>query len=90
MELCERETIILINKADAKDGFFIIDTSCVYDARRIAKRLDLDIPQIPSGNAEAGYFSIKYKIPICYHSKSTLGVKNKEGKGTQGVKWKIR
>lgn len=74
MELCERETIILLNKADRRDGFFTISTNCAYDAKRVCKRLNLTIPDLPTENAQGNEFQIKFKIPMAYHSRTSLEI----------------
>ena len=71
MELCERETIILLNNQDLKDGFFIFYTTEKKQFNKLVKR----IGEKHLIDVKIGSFHYECKVPIKFWSKNIIGIK---------------
>ena len=76
----EKETLILINKADSREGFFLVSTSNQSDYKRLIKRVGaanvLSVKERMSQNRTVQW---EVKLPIQYLSKTTFGIRRDRG-----------
>lgn len=77
MEKCEKETILLFNKADSDDGYFTISTSIKSHYERIISRIGscniINSRVQKDCNGQEVFWDLK--IPIEYYSLVTFGLK---------------
>lgn len=74
--LVERETIVLLNKADMRDGFFTITTTDPHAYKRIVRRLQ----GWDYKTKELGHESWQFTVPTAAASPVSLGVKKYRAK----------
>ena len=80
MEHGDKETIILINDLDRKQGFFKFSTSKVQDFTRFCKRIGGEENLIDIKYSRQGSEIVEYncKVPIRYFSTKIFGVVNRK------------
>lgn len=75
----ETETVIVINEADRREGFFRFGTSNIGHLKKLYKRVGKEYPVLLHESKKDGEITwSEFKVP--YHSlASTLGLKKKVG-----------
>jgi hypothetical protein len=79
MEKSEKETLLMVNAADAADGFFAVTTTSVKHYRQIVKRIggEQNLKKLrteKNTNGKIVFWSCE--IPIRFWSKTHFGIKS--------------
>lgn len=79
MEKSEKETVMILNRADLDDGFFIFGTSQKSHFQKLCKRIKgrdklLDVKHTKSQDGKSGWWECL--VPSKFLSYSTFGIKS--------------
>ena len=81
MENSENETIIILNKADIREGFFRFSTSSKVDFSRLCKRIggEQSLRKLTLSTQENGVKIVEWicEVPIEFLSMTTFGIRMK-------------
>ena len=80
MAIEEQETIILINAADLKEGFFRFSTSRKTDFERLCRRVGgrANLLKYEVSTADGGgVVEWRCRVPACYWKRTTFGIGQK-------------
>ncbi len=79
MEKSEKETVVILNRADLEDGFFVFGTSQKSHFQKLCKRINgrdklLDLKYTKSKDGKSSWWECR--VPAKFLSRSTFGVKS--------------
>ena len=76
----EKETLILINQADSREGFFLVSTSNRYHLNRIVKRVGGENLTVRECRQEGVAVQWELRIPIRFLTRTSFGIKKSGGR----------
>ncbi len=78
----DRETIICLNRADMRDGFFVFGTSEATDFRRLCRRIGGpdNLRRLKVSMCEGTAVWWDCEVPVEYMSRRTWGIGKRKGR----------
>ena len=78
----DRETIICLNQADMRDGFFVFGTSEATHFRRLCRRIggQDNLHNLKVSKFEGKPVWWECEVPVEYMSRTTWGIRKRKGR----------